>query len=349
MSEGAPYVPVAAAKNSAAGFWSRFRITFGPALVGLVGGGLTFGIALVTMSTLLKNVGNTYAQYPSLQTPWLAGAVSMPSVLRVPLLILGFAGPLAMGLATAWLVRSRDRWAEVTAGLTTALTSSLAAYMVGLGWSVTLALVVVPSISDLTLLGNATQAPAQANGHPSDVLAERYPDLRDVPANERGGQFFAKVISDQVIGSAYTVWLGIGMSLGTVGLVGFCSTLAGGWLLRRGGSWHSILVGYGELTVSTAWAAKQLLFLALGIGGSSWFSASCLVLATVFVVTGVVRRWHWLLRLEVALLWILVLAQAELVGTPWPAWAACLVYSIVGCLLLRQWALRRPRPALATA
>src|SRR5438445_7265180 len=130
------------------GFWWRFRLTFGPALVGLLGGGLTIGIALSALAPLLKNVANTYAKYPSLQPPWLARDVQLPHVILIPLAILGVVAPLGMGLATAWLVRSKDRWGDVSAGLTTALTSSLAAYVVGIGWAVTMATVVVPSISD---------------------------------------------------------------------------------------------------------------------------------------------------------------------------------------------------------
>lgn len=113
----------------AAGFWSQFRRTFGPALVGLVGGGLTIGVALAVTGELFKNVAKTYAEFPSLQPPALARDITLPTVVLIPLVILGFVAPFGMGLATAWLVRAKDRWGEVSAGLTTALTSTLAAHV----------------------------------------------------------------------------------------------------------------------------------------------------------------------------------------------------------------------------
>jgi hypothetical protein len=332
------------------GFWWRYRITFGPALVGLLGGGLTIGIALSAMIPLLKNVANTYAKYPSLPAPWLAQEISLPSIILVPVVILGAVAPFGMGLATAWLVRSKDRWQDISAGLTTALTGSLAAYVASIGWAVSLATVVVPSISDLTLFGDSTKASIEPNGKPSDVLAERYPDLKETAANERGGQFFAKIVSDQVIGSANGVWLGVGLSLATVGLLGFFGTLAGGWLLRGGGSRWSIVVRYAELTVSTSLSAALILSAFLDVGMPiTWLGTSCLIATTALVITGSIGRWHWLLRITIAVTWVLVLSGAGIdrrTSTP-IAIAAYLAYGTMGCLFLRHWVLHRGRLQLA--
>ncbi|MDB5311009.1 MAG: hypothetical protein JWO38_5211 [Gemmataceae bacterium] len=350
MSDG--ITSTSPATSDTIGFWSQFRRTFGPVLVGLLGGGLTAGVACSAMLPLLKNVSDTYSQYPSLQPPWLARDVSPPGVVLIPLAVLGAVAPFGMGLATAWLVRSKDRWGEVSAGLTTALTGTLAAYAVGIGWAVVLATVVVPSIWDLTLFGDSTKAPAEAAGKPSDVLAERYPDLKEQPADERGGKFFAKIVADQVVGSAYGVWLGVGLSLATVGLLGFCGTLAGGWLLRRGGSCRSIAVPYFELTVSTSVAVGQLILAAAGLGNSmTWFRAVCLVAITTLVVVGVVDRWHWLLRVAIAATWGLVLWGAGLgdSASGLPAPVAYLTYGVLGFLLVRHWFFSARRPAVTTA
>lgn len=347
MSDGsAPVAPV-----GAPGFWSQFRRTFGPALVGLVGGGLTVGVSLAATATLLQNVATTYAGFPSLQPPWLARDFSLPTAALVPLVILGVVAPFGMGLATAWLVRGKDRWSEVSAGFTTALTSSVAAYAVGLGWAVTLAMVVVPSISDLTLFERAVRAPADAAAKPSDVLAERYPDLQDKPADERGGRFFGKIVADQVVGSAYGVWLGIGLSFATVGALGFCGTLAGGWLLRRGGSWRSVVVPYFELTVATSLAAGRMIAGLAGFGTPiTWPGAVCLVTAAALVVLGVVGRWPPLLRVALAVTWGLVFWGVGLDDSSrMPAPIGYFVYSLLGFLLARHWYLSAGRPVPAAA
>jgi hypothetical protein len=68
------------------------------------------------------------------------------------------------------------------------------------------------------------------------------------------------------------------------------------------------------------------------------------------VVTGVVRRWHWLLRVSLALVWVLLLTQSGWDGkVAGPvALATYLAYGVLGFLLLRQW-LQERRPAPATA
>jgi FtsH-binding integral membrane protein len=311
---------------------------------------LTVGFGHAACATLLKNAASTYATFPSLQPPRLACDLTLPALVQVPLVILGVLAPFGMGLATAWLVRSRDRWDRVSAALTTALTAAAAAYVLWIGWAVTLAMVVVPSIADLTLLGNAARAPVGAPGHPSDPLVRQYPDLSDAPPDERGGRFFAKIVADQVVGSASGVGLGIAFALATVGLIGFCGTLAGSRLLRRGGSWRSVLVPYFELTVSTSVASGALVSALLGLRDSmSGFGAVALAAVTTLVVVGVVSRWHWVPRVAAAVAWVLVLSGAGL-DDRMPesvARTADAAYVILAGLLFRQWYLSRRRPLVA--
>ncbi|QJW97837.1 hypothetical protein [Frigoriglobus tundricola] len=346
MNDGSTAAPPAVA-DRALDFWSRFRDTFGPALVGLVGGGLTVGVVYVSVAQLLKNASMTYAAFPSEQPPWLVRDISLPPVIGVVFALIGLVAPFAMGLATAWLVRERDRWGEISAGLTTGLMGSLAAYVVGIGWAVTLAMAVVPSIADLTLLGESTRAPTEATAAPSDRLAQKYPDLKDKPADERGLVFFSKIISDQIAGSAYGIWLGVGLSLATVGVLGFCGTLAGGWLFRRGGSWKSIVWPYLELTVSTSVTAGWLIARCIDDRRPmAWFEAVCLVAVTVLVLAGVVGRWNALLRVTIAVTWVLVLSGAGF-GGRMPAEVAYSAYALLGVLLARHWFYSGRRPVVA--
>jgi hypothetical protein len=329
-------------------FWSRFRETFGPALVGLIGGGLTIGVALTATVPLLKNAANTYAEFPSLLPPGLIRDVSIPSAVLVPLAALGVIAPFAMGLVTAWLVRRRDRWDQASAGLMTGVTSGLAACVVGLGWAVALATTVVPSIADLTLFAEATKTPAVAGEKPADAFLKYYPDLARTPADERGGLFFAKIVSDQVAGTAYGVWLGVGLSMASVGSLGLFGTLVGSWLLRRGGSWRGNVVPYLELTVATALATGRLVGGVAGYDESlTWFGAAALLAATALVVFGVVGRWNALLRVAVAVTWVLVFAGAGFGGSRFPAAVAYLAYGALLVLLYRRWYRASHQPVLA--
>ena len=332
----------------------RISTIFGPLIVGLVGGGAISGAALLSLVVLLRNCADTYGHFPSLPPPSLATDLSALDRLLVPLAVIGTVLPFLMGLATYWLVRPRDVWGDISAGITTALASTLSSFAAGIGWGVILALTVVPSIADLTWFGNATRQPAATQGplaHPSAVLVEHYPDLADSPPDERGGHFMAKIVSDQVIGSAWGVWLGLLLSLASVGCLGFCSTLAAGYLGRRGGSLRAVALPYLELTVSTSLLlGLSLREVVLGGGGSlesTTFRVCgllCLAFLTAMVVLGVLRRWRWVVRLTVAVAWTVAFLQALGNGVPW--YLAGIVYLCCGTLIVKDWLGRQPRASL---
>jgi hypothetical protein len=339
--------PVAAlTPDSAVAFWPRFLSTFGPALVGLLGGALTVGVAFVSIPPILRACSQTYARYPSVQAPWLAGDFTLPSAVTIPLFVLAVVSPFALGLVTARLVRPRDRWEAVSAGLTTAAAGSATAYVLWIGWKVAIATVLVPSVSDMTLLAESTRTPAAATAAPSDVLADQYPDLKGVPGDERGALFFPKIMSDQVVGSAHGVWIGVVTAVGLVGLPSLCGTLAAAWLLRRGGAWWVLLLSYVELTVAISVTLGLLLAAAVGFGlPAGWFRYAVLVAASVTVVTGVLKRWGFPLRVTAAVAWALVLLGVgfeDRFSRPISLVAAYSVYAGVGVLFVLRAALRRP-------
>lgn len=325
-------------------FWQRFRTTFGPAVVGLLGGALTAGIAATSLLPILRNAAETYSKYPSLQAPSLVGDFRLPSVLSIPLVCLGVAAPFAMGFATARLVKPKDWWEAVSAGLSTAATASATAYLLWIGWMVTMAMVIVPSISDLTLISNSTRTPTEATASPSDVLTDHYPDLKATPADERGHLFFPKIVSDQVVGSAYSVWYGVLVSMAAVGVPGFCGTLVATWLRGREGSQCSRLLSYFELTVATSVPLGLLLYSAVQVGfpidqQTAWFRTAVMVVSSAVVISGVVNRWNWSIRLVAAVSWALVLFGVG-VGESysWPlTYAAYGIYVGLVLLLLRQY------------
>jgi hypothetical protein len=344
--------PPAQTPGNTLSLWTRFRATFGPAVVGLLGGALTVGFAFSTMPPILRACGETYAKYPSLQASWLMQDFTPTAAVLIPFFLLAVAAPFVMGLVTARLVRPKDRWEAVSAGLTTAATASFAAYVLWIGWAATIATVIVPSISDFTLFGQSTRAPAGATAHPSDVLTETYPDLKATPADARGDVFFPKIVSDQVVGSAFGVWYGVITAVAAVGVPGLCGTLAGAWLLRRAGGRWAKLVSYLELTVATSVPLGLLVIGSLPLvfpldQPVAWLRFTALVTASAVVVAGVVKGWGWPVRVVAAVSWGFVLFGAGLGGhTHWPAAAAAYaVYGGLALLLVRQSVLRAQLPS----
>lgn len=325
-------------------FWSRFRVTFGPALVGLIGGTLTVGIAWSMMVAVFKNIAGVYAKYPSVDAPWPARDFTLPYAVMVPMVFLAVAAPFIIGLVTARLVRPKGQWEAVSAGLTTAATASAAAYVVWIGWVVTIGMVIVPSISDMSVLAKSSRTPAEATVLPSDVLTAPYPELKATPANDRGQLFSNKIESDQAVGSVYGVWFGVIVSMAAVGLPAFCGTLAGAWLLRRGGSRWSNLVSYFELTVATAGPLVVLVYQMVRVGFAfgqpiDWLRCAALAMVSAVVVKGVIGRWGWPIRLVAAFSWALVLFGAGIGGqfTASIGYAAYAVYIGLAFLLFQKW------------
>jgi hypothetical protein len=219
-----------------------------------------------------------------------------------------------------------------------------------------MALVVVPSVADTTLMGDAVR-PAVSTAHPSESLAQRYPDLKAVEPDRRGQVLMAKVVSDQVAGGAQAVWYGVLVAFLTAGALALSGTLAAGYLRRRGDGFGRAQLPYLEITLPLAGT------LALGAGtllASAWstllagsvFATGELTLAglaavSLLMILGVIRRWSWLPRLGLAFTWVLILVQSRQQEIPWMLPAAAAV--LTGFLLLKQFVGGTRRLAVAEA
>ncbi len=318
---------------------ARRRKALGPVVVGALGGLLAGGYGLVGVGTLPENMACTYDKFPSLARPWMAHHVGVPTPLLIVLAAVGLAAPAAMGLATVLVARPRDVWEDLSAGITAGLTATLTGLLTGLGSASVVALVVVPSIADLTLLGTAAGAPAGA------VLEERYPDLLTAPARERGGLMMAKITADQVNGCVTGSWAAVAAALASCGVLGLCGTLAAGPLTRRGDRLRTLLVPYLELSLSNAVLAGLVVRLwepgVLGIDGPGPGPLVLLAAVNLGVFFAVRRRLGWLTHLALALAWGVTLIQAQ--GVPVPLILGVSAYAGALYLVLRS---LRPAPTL---
>jgi hypothetical protein len=160
-------------------------------------------------------------------------------------------------------------------------------------------------------------------------LLEEYPDLREVPAAERGRLLYHKLRADLTAAAPFGIWLGLFFNLGMGVTVSLAETLAAGVLLRRGGGIRAMIGPYVELAIP-----GMLLVLGLSSGATrlsfKWFREQpghlpAAVLALVLLalaVTAVLRGWHWLFRSVLHIAWLagligwlmLELTQYEMFG-----------------------------------
>src|SRR5262249_16234052 len=148
------------------------------------------------------------------------------------------------GLVTAMLVRPKNRAADVAVGTITGFVVGATFCTLSAGGFFVVLTGVMPIQADLRLLSQAAWAermpprdqpgPARERGpRPVDRLLKKYPDLREVPAGDRGRVFYDKVRADLIAGIPRGIWLGALFVL--VGGVGICTAqvMAAGPLLRR--------------------------------------------------------------------------------------------------------------------
>jgi hypothetical protein len=146
-------------------------------------------------------------------------------------------------------------------------------------------------------------------------LLTKYPDLRQIPAGERGRVFYLKVRADLIAGIPLGIWLGAIAGLTMEMLIYTIMVMAAGPLLRRHGARPVVLLPNFER------AAPTTILIALSAGFvvaeflvrrmvnlahlRIWYLAILALLALAVVST--LRGWPWPLRLLLHGSWVLSL------------------------------------------
>jgi hypothetical protein len=314
-------------------------------VAGLIGGILSGLIALPSLAPLLRNLAATRATFPDLPGPWITfdGAVS-PGMAFLDRAV-GAIALVFTGAAVVRLARPADGWADWSAGLSASLAASLAALVSWVGWPVVLALVLVPTISDLTFVCDAAATPSP---EATAEFTRRYPELGAVEANRRGGLLMARIATTQATGAATALWLGVVGSLLSVGAMALIGTLAAGYLSRQVKGFRARTISYLELTLPLAITmamACRVPFAPLGVGATLEPVVGMAGLAVLMAVA-VVRQRPGVLRVCLALTWLILLGQALNAAMPWLllAFAGALTAYLVG----RHVAAGSGRPVPAT-
>jgi hypothetical protein len=253
-----------------------------------------------------------YARLPGLHPPLLARTRQLPLWVSVVTALGMLLSTCVLGLLVAVLARPKNRAAEIAAGTFTGLVAAVTSFAFGVGWSFVVLATVHPAArpdSDLRLL-------AEPGG--GERLLQKYPDLRALPPEKRGGVLYHKVLADWTAELAGGIWLGMFWALGLSLTFSLGETLAASALLRRRGSVRAMLLPYAELIAP----GFVLVLLCYGLVLTVWFSmtprqpwvVALLVVAVVLLplaVTAVWRGWHWGLRLPLHAGWFASMVVAR--------------------------------------
>jgi predicted Ser/Thr protein kinase len=303
-------------------FWLRHN--FGAAgwivVIGLLFGVLSGILAWIRAgNVVLGPAADVYGRLPHVHPPWLLAITwAAPSWVQSVVYYGAQALISTAGLVVGWLVRPKNRAADIVAGSLTGFVCG-ATLLTLSGWPLIITLVAVAGVEqDLKALSEAALTePTAGRAQPGAVehLLKKYPDLREIPAQERGRVFFLKLRADLIAGIPLGIWLGALGLLTMQMLIYTIMVLVAGPLLRQHGARPVVLLPYFErvfptvllIALSAGYCAAELLLQHLvNIAPMRiWFLALLAVLALAVVST--LRRWPWPVRLLLHSSWLLCL------------------------------------------
>src|SRR5262249_13316359 len=123
------------------------------------------------------------------------------------------------------------------------------------GWPLVITFLAVGGVeNDLKALSEAALTGPTADGArpgAAERLLKKYPDLREIPAGERGRGFYLKVRADLIAGIPLSIWLGALAGLTMEMLIYTIMVMAAGPLLRQHGARPVVLLPYFERAFPT--------------------------------------------------------------------------------------------------
>jgi hypothetical protein len=225
------------------------------------------------------------------------------------------------------LVRPKSRGADAAAGAILGFLGGATTFTLSVGWLYINVTAVLPVQADLDLLSRAALAEPAPPGdaadregttrpRPVDELLRKYPDLREVPAGERGQVLAKKISADLMAGIPPGIWFGA-LTVVFATVVFAAQVMAAGPLLRRQGPRLAILWPYLEVsfpaTVLIVLANMALVGPYFNVPLRIWQLPLFVLLG--LALTSTLRGWAWPWRLLLHAGWLF---SAGMVGRTLP-------------------------------
>ena len=288
---------------------SWVRQNFGSAgwtvIIGLVCG-LVVGLSmwLILIQPSMAQISRAYTVMPNQPRPWLVFSWNPPAWLIQLASLLSLIVAASLGLWTALLVRPRHSQADLAAGGVTGLVAGIVLFMTSFGWCAVM-LRSATSQNDQWLVAQAAWS-AQPEA-PSSQLLQRYPDLQQVPAEQRGRVVYNMLMSEQLTAIPTGMWTGMFLSLSLSVALGICGTAVAGPLVRQNSRHWVLMLRYLEIVLPGTVVLGQLFLLAmLGLFSTTrmnlpWWHPPLVLATSALVIVAVFRKWPWPVRLTLFL------------------------------------------------
>jgi hypothetical protein len=265
---------------------------------------------------VLGKAGDIYGRLPHLHPPWLLAITwAAPGWAQAVIYYSALALISTAGLLIGLLVRPKNRAADLAAGALTGFVCGATVLTIS-GWPLFITLIAVAGVEqDLKALSEAAFTEPTATGGRSktvDRLLTKYPDLREIAAEERAKVFYLKVRADLIAGIPLGIWSGALVLLTMEMLVYTIMVMAAGPLLREHGVRPVVLLPYLERAFPTITliallagfvVAETLLRRLVNVAPLRiWYLPALGLMALAVLSTW--RGWPWPVRLLLHVSWL---------------------------------------------
>jgi serine/threonine protein kinase len=308
---------------SSAGWILVIGVAFG------VFGGLT---SWMRASNLLfgSSTADAYRRLPGVDPPWTMAAFwAIPTWVQSVLYFANLGLLCTAGLIIGVLVRTKNRGADVAAGVATGFVFGLSVLVLSAGALGMVFTAVEPIREDLNMVAQAAfieSPPPQASAdrirtRPVEQLLAKYPDLRELPSSERAHVVYQMLRADLIAGSPWGIWLAVLFLLPFSLLLFATQVMLAGPLLRQPARRSAVMLAYFERAIPATVVISMVPSIAMAplvVGRTSTvlnfdmptvqLSFLPMLALLVLALISAVRCWVWPLRLVMHAAWLLAAA-----------------------------------------
>jgi serine/threonine protein kinase len=278
-----------------------------PFIALIVGSLAGFSLWVCTFGQDMSFHRQTYEKFPVTERSILA--INW-KVLQYPMLAVFITALASIGWLTSRLVRTKNRMADISAGLSVGLLTGLIAFSCG-GGSVLVESMMNGVRRDSELMFQLAATSNQAESYAQKQLVTRYPTLEPLKPVERTSALSMKIWVDRYAVSLAGTALGTLVCLVWFGILGLAQTFVAGPLRRGLRLWNGFLnymcFAFALIAVLFVIGTEVTAHLIAGSGYIlDWPIPIACLLAASLVIASVVARWPWPAQFIVTMAWLLL-------------------------------------------
>jgi len=284
-------------------------------VVGLLCGAYSWTKILVYY---VDTLGSAYDLLPSVDRPWLTTLhlrlLGWPTVL-IAFDFVFFLALSTMGLLTVLLARSKNRIADIAAGLVTGSVMGVVMFTTGFGVLYVQSEIHFTESAEFEYWNTSYAAWLDAGSTQRSRLLERYPDLQALAPEARADTMARKWYYDHTMALAGGIARGFLLMLVFGPTLSTAQTLIAGAILRRSRSRRETALRYLEVAIPGIWVVTALPLLLLMLVARAdlitvrplWY-ALLITLTAGMAVVAAWFRWPWWVRVAAQGAWVTLFA-----------------------------------------